>query len=54
MVDARCILMIFICTKCAQIECFVKSKSVQQGVPSGRGLGIADMDLGCSTILPGQ
>ena len=25
-----------------------------QGVPSGRGLGFADMDLGCSAILPGQ
>ena len=27
---------------------------VIQGVPSGRGLGFADMDLGSSTILPGQ
>ena len=25
-----------------------------QGVPSGRGLGFTDMDLECSTILPGQ
>ena len=32
--------------------CKVASKI--QGVPSGRGLGLTDMYLGCSTILPGQ
>ena len=29
------------------------SKGRRQGVPSGRGLGFAGMDFGCSTILPG-
>ena len=32
----------------------VITTNLLQGVPSGRGLGFADMDLECSTILPGQ
>ena len=36
------------------LHCHMPHFEHVQGVPSGRGLGFADMDLGCSTILPGQ